>query len=112
MDIETVINQSHQTAIGKGWWSTDREVPELLALVHSEVSEALESYRETGTEHLNKVWYEEKNGKPEGFTVELADIIIRIADMCGEFNLDLGKALAEKMAYNETRSYRHGNKVV
>ena len=113
MEIKSVIHESHSTAIKKGWWDPPcRQIPELLALVHSEVSEALESYREIGPEQLNKMWYEETKGKPEGFTVELADIIIRIADMCGEFDLDLDKALAEKMAYNKTRSYRHGNKVV
>ena len=50
--------------------------------------------------------------KPERFTVELADILIRIADLCGEFNLDLEDALKTKMEYNKTRPYRHGNKVV
>ena len=112
MNIKTLIEESHKTAIEKGWWDkSDRNIPELLALIHSEVSEALEEYRETGLEQLDKVWYTSTD-KPEGFTVELADVLIRIADLCGEFNLDLEDALKTKMEYNKTRPYRHGNKVV
>ena len=112
MNIKTLIEESHKTATEKGWWDKpDRNVPELLALIHSEVSEALEAYRETGLEQLDKVWYTSTD-KPEGFTVELADVLIRIADLCGEFNLDLEDTLKTKMEYNKTRPYRHGNKVV
>ena len=113
MQIKELIQEAHDTAIEKGWWDLpDRNVPELLALIHSEVSEALEAYRDVGIEQLDKVWYDNANKKPEGVTIELADVLIRIADLCGEFNLDLEQALTEKMAYNKTRSYRHGNKVV
>jgi len=109
MDIKTLIRKSHKTATEKGWWDPPkREIPELLALIHSEVSEALEAYR---IGEIDTAWYE-GNGKPEGFVIELADVVIRIADLCGEFNLDLENAIVEKMAYNETRSYRHGDKVV
>ena len=108
MDIKTLIHKSHKTATEKGWWdSPKREVPELLALIHSEVSEALEAYR---IGEIDTAWYE-GNGKPEGFVIELADTVIRIADLCGEFGLDLESALTEKMAYNKTRPYRHGNKL-
>lgn len=113
MNITTLVQESHKTAIEKGWWdSTDRNIPELIALIHSEVSEALESYRETGIEHLGKVCHQIDTGKPEGFTIELADVIIRIADLCGKYDLDIESALIEKMSYNKTRPYRHGNKVV
>ena len=107
MDIKTLIHKSHKTPTEKGWWdSPKREIPELLALIHSEVSESLEAYR---IGEINTAWYE-GNGKPEGFVIELADTVIRIADLCGEFGLDLESALTEKMAYNKTRPYRHGNK--
>lgn len=112
MDIQTLIQESHATAVEKGWWdSPDRNIPELLALVHSEVSEALEVYRDGGTEQLNQIWYDHSGTKPEGFTIELADVLIRIADLCGKFDLDLGLALKEKMEFNKTRTYRHGNKI-
>jgi len=113
MNIKTLIQESHKTATEKGWWdSPDRNIPELLALIHSEVSEALESYRDTGTDQLDKVWYAQADDKPEGFVIELADVLIRIADLCGEFDLDIESALIEKMEFNKTRPYRHGNKVV
>ena len=109
MDIKTLIEESHATAKEKGWWdSPKRKVPELIALIHSEVSEALEAYR---IGEVDTKWYGE-NGKPEGVVVELADTVIRIADLCGEFGLDLESALTEKMAYNKTRTHRHGNKRV
>jgi NTP pyrophosphatase (non-canonical NTP hydrolase) len=108
--INQLIHESHNTAKSKGWWDhPDRNIPELLALIHSEVSEALESYRDHGQEGLSEVWTDEHN-KPEGFTVELADVFIRISDLCGEFNLDLESAIRSKLSYNETRPYRHGGK--
>ena len=46
MDIKTLIEESHSTAKEKGGWEfPKREIPELLALIHSEVSEAIEAYR-------------------------------------------------------------------
>ena len=114
MNIAELIKESHKTATDKGWWDTDsnRNIPELLALIHSEVSEALEAYRDTGMVHLEQTWYNKSDNKPEGFVIELADVLIRIADLCGEFKLDLNSALTEKMEFNKTRPYRHGNKVV
>ena len=113
MQIKELIQEAHKTATEKGWWDKpDRNIPELLALIHSEVSEALEAYRETGIFQLDKVWHEKPDNKPEGFIVELADVLIRIADLCGEFDLDIESALIEKMEFNKSRPYRHGNKVV
>ena len=110
MTIETLIVESNQTAKSKGWWDDpDRNIGEILALIHSEVSEALEAYRLKGKDSLKENWLNEK-GKPEGFTVELADVIIRIADLCGELGLDLESALTTKLSYNQSRPYRHGNK--
>ena len=110
MTIETHVGASNQPAKSKGWWDDpDRNIGEILALIHSEVSEALEVYRLKGKDSLKEQWFDEK-GKPEGFTVELADVIIRIADLCGEFGLDLESALTTKLSYNQTRPYRHGNK--
>lgn len=214
MTIKEFMKEVHATAVAKGWWEKDREtgrlkernVAEMLALMHSEVAEALEIYR-MPDKKLSDLWISNLGGvatsnpltsdeveahrqamdpdyagKPEGFMVEIADLMIRIADTCeamvipldvvlcntdisrlgwgrdmldchvGEqlqhlnvclvhafnairngratdtaaasfaeifhscghiakaFGVSLDYALVWKMRYNETRSFRHGNK--
>lgn len=107
MEISDLIDKSHRMAKEKGWWNPAKSTGELIALIHSELSEALEEYR--NGHNLNEIYYSDE-GKPEGFPVEIADAVIRIADMCGAYGIDLEITIAEKMYYNQTRSYRHGNK--
>lgn len=107
LTIAQVIDASYKTAMEKGWWDQPRTIPELIALMHSELSEALEDYR---TQEMLAVI--DPSGKPIGLPVELADVIIRIADMCGYFNIPLEKALEMKLKYNTTRPYRHGGKLL
>lgn len=79
-----------------------------LALIHSEVSEALEELR--NGRHYTEVYY---NGeKPEGFPVELADTVIRILDLCAMTGIDLEAVLLKKLAFNVTRGHKHGGKVL
>ena len=47
-------------------------------------------------------------GKPEGFPAELADLLIRVGDLAAALGIDLDFEVRRKMAYNETRPYRHG----
>jgi NTP pyrophosphatase (non-canonical NTP hydrolase) len=108
MDIKHLVDEAYSTAKSKGWHDNERSIPEMLALIHSEVSEALEEYRQHGYE---KMYHRESDGKPEGFSYEIADIIIRIADLSGHLDIDLEAALEEKMKFNTTRPYRHGNKL-
>ena len=75
-----------------------------LARVHSEISEA-HDWVQRG-KPVTSVWWE--GSKPEGVSIELADAIIRIADMAETYGIDLASALEMKMAYNRTREYRHG----
>lgn len=71
-----------------------------LALVTSEISEALEADRKNlMDDHLPQYY---------GFDVELADALIRILDLCGANNVDIGKVVRDKLAYNKSRPYRHG----
>ena len=110
MTIADVVERAHQTAKDKGWYDRGpRELPELLCLVHSEVSEALEEYRngyDVAQTHYDG------NGKPCGVASELADIVIRVADIAGLYEVDLQAAVKEKMEYNTTRPYRHNGKIV
>ena len=95
----------------KGWQPNDNRFLESLALLHSEVSEALEAYRD-------KDWgsIREEDGKPEGVTSELADVFIRLLSTWAQFLTPLGHDLEEqyelKMAYNRTRAYRHGGRTI
>lgn len=82
---------------------------ERIALVHSELSEALEDYRE-GLEP-GHVWRTDE-GKPCGIPSELADVVIRVLDLCENEGINLWKAIQEKMDFNDTRSMRHGGKIL
>ena len=96
MDLKQWMEAVHETAKQNGWWDGERPVPELLCLVHSEVSEALEAYRKQDEVNFNE---------------ELADIVIRVFDLAQHFNIDLEKEIMDKDTYNRTRGYRHGGKL-
>lgn len=82
---------------------------EAIALMHSELSEALEEIR--AGHMLNETYYNpDKPTKPEGVPAELADVIIRVVGFCARHNIDIGAAVLEKMAYNESRPFKHGGK--
>ena len=100
----------HQNAVEHGWWDEPRTFGEIVALCHSELSEALEEYRAG----RDMVWYANKDEKtkPEGIAVEMADCIIRILDWAGKENIDMDAIIREKMEYNKTRPYRHGGKLL
>lgn len=113
MNIRELVKEAHGTSVRKGWYDGGAEafnVPEKLALVHSEISEALEEYRNHRVGHLGDIRFEGDNLKPEGFAVELADAVIRIGDLCGAMGIDLAEALEVKMRFNKTRPHRHGGK--
>lgn len=83
IDIEQLVEQSHSLAIEKGWWHgqdrSDVNVPlAKIALIHSELSEA---WREAEVGRFD-TWHR-SDGKPEGVAIELADAVIRAADLIG-----------------------------
>ena len=104
--LNDLAQEIYNNAVSHGWWDKEREIPEIIALCHSELSEALEEYRN------GKPFYYEKDGKPEGVAVEMIDCIIRILDWAGHEDLDVDDILQWKMEYNKNRPYRHGGKVI
>jgi NTP pyrophosphatase (non-canonical NTP hydrolase) len=98
----------------KGWNDKPAEFGTRMALVHSEVSEALEAWRdyhdfgvheEPDAKHPSGI-------KPCGIPTELADVIIRILHYCHIYGISVGKEIINKMAYNEERPFMHGGKAV
>lgn len=111
--FKTLCDQAYLTAKEHGFYEDNDGEGEpfsgRIALMHSELSEALEEDR-AGHAPEEMYFNEDKHMKPEGISVELADCIIRIFDWCGANDVDLWKAISLKMAYNAGRSYKHGKK--
>lgn len=101
--INSLLLKCFAAADKAGWWTNletgeplQRNKLEMLALIHSEVSEALEGVRkDCMDDHLPHRKMEE---------VEMADTVIRIADYCGGHGLDLAGAILEKLEYNKHRA--------
>lgn len=98
-----IQSEIHATAKSKGWWDQERNNGEMVALIHSELSEALEAIR-----HGNPS--DDKIPEFNGAEAELADAIIRILDMAHARGWRVLEAVIAKMAYNDTRPHMHGGK--
>ena len=102
--VNDLVDACHKASTDAGWW-TDADGNHLtlnpmcfsnkLCLVHSELSEAMEGDR--------KDLMDDKLPHRRMAEVELADAMIRIADLAGAYNMDLGGAIEEKMAFNAIR---------
>lgn len=126
MNINELAVEIHKNAVEHGWWEESRKFPEIAALIHSEISEALEEYRNGRPEayvivvdgdpaevpriETDILKFGER--KPEGIAVELADAVIRILDFTASEGIDIESLILAKHEYNKTRPYRHGGKKI
>lgn len=126
--LNVLRDEVYENAKAHGFHDVGRTVGDGLMLICTEASEAFEAYREGGK--LAEFLYDPgtwgsavelsrepsgKDGKlykPVGVVSEIADVIIRCLDFAGEHDIDIERAVREKMAYNKTRPFKHGNKAL
>ncbi len=96
-----IAKSIYKNAVNHGFWQDEKNDGEAMALIHSEISEALEAMR---------------NGNPSSSKIiefssveeELADAVIRIMDYAFGKDLDVAGAILAKIEYNQNREYMHG----
>ena len=126
MIVNEVAEDIHRNAKEKGWWDEERSPAEIIALCHSELSEALECFRKGDpAEYFTKIVTDGFNGhyaqetdmtkwskdkKTEGWATEMIDCVIRIFDFLEYKKVNISGVLWRKHEFNQTRERKHGKK--
>jgi NTP pyrophosphatase (non-canonical NTP hydrolase) len=109
LSLNALRDAAYENAKAHGFHEVKRTVGDAIMLIVTEAGEAFEAYREGAP--VNEMRYE-PNGKPVGVPSEIADIIIRCLDFSGEYGIDIERAVLEKMKFNLSRPFKHGNKAL
>lgn len=125
-----MTNEVREVNEANGWFEAGRTFGEGIALLHSEVSEALEEFRDRGLNGFVQfggktgpiypegspahISFKQEGiiGKPIGVPSEYADVLIRLLDSCDRDGVDLFAEYQKKIQYNRTRGYKHGGKAL
>ena len=119
--INELAKEIHENNKIKGFYEDKKNVGEMLCLIHSEVSEALEADRKgwdsmitskASLFDLDDIQFklEFQSEIKSSFADELADVMIRVMDLAEYKNIDLEAHIKAKMRYNSLREYKHGKK--
>lgn len=120
--INELSNAVLGTAKKNGFYDKERNIAEMLCLIHSEVSEALECDRKGRYSTSDSAMFllHEKDADTfkvlfedqvkDTFEDELADVMIRVMDLAAHKGIDLEMHIALKMRYNSMRGYKHGKR--
>lgn len=125
MDLKATAKEIHENARAKGFWDKERNLGEMLCLIHSEISEAMEAdrtgnYYDQGSNDDHDICHSEYNDEEwmgwfkkhvkNKFEDELSDVVIRVLDLCHHKGIDLEWHIKQKMRYNSMRPHMHGKK--
>jgi NTP pyrophosphatase (non-canonical NTP hydrolase) len=120
--ISGLVTAAYENSKSKGFHEGEKNIGEMLCLIHSEVSEALEADRKgrytigdsakrVNSYVIDSMFHADFEVEVKNtFEDELADIVIRVFDLAGSRGIDLESHIIAKMRYNSLRPYKHGKK--